>query len=191
MECALIKKALMDSLTDKEVKMKYFKDEKRNGCNRVSVLLMVVIMLSLCVQGAVVPVSTQTLELKPGWTLVTLMKPLDSKPVNLQKLLELKLVRYDVDCGAYVFCDRSEDVKAGVGYWVFSQKKQTIELALDVDSAVVQPTVTKGWNLVGMTDGASWPDSAVVIWGWQDGSFKPIEKKDLKVGNAYWAFFND
>ncbi|MBR4370674.1 MAG: hypothetical protein IKS92_06470, partial [Victivallales bacterium] len=93
--------------------MKYFKDEKRNGCNRVSVLLMVVIMLSLCVQGAVVPVSTQTLELKPGWNLVTLMKPLDSKPVNLQKLLELKLVRYDVDCGAYVFCDRSEDVKAG------------------------------------------------------------------------------
>ena len=183
---------MFDYIRDnKETRMRCFTDEKRNNSNRMAVLMVAVMLLSVCVQAAVVPSSKQTLELKPGWNLVTLMKPLDSKPVNLQKLLELKLVRYDVDCGAYVFCDRSEDVKAGVGYWVFSQKKQTIELALDVDSAVMQPTVTKGWNLVGMTDGASWPDSAVAIWGWQDGSFKPIEKKDLKVGNAYWAFFND
>jgi hypothetical protein len=59
-------------------------------------------------------------------------------------------------------------------------------LALDTTQAAVEPSLEKGWNLVGMTDGASWADSATAIWGWQDGSFKLLEKKDLKAGIAYW-----
>ena len=182
---------LMDSLKDKEVRMKCFKDEKRKGCNRVSVLLMAVIMLSVCVQAAVVPSSKQTLELKAGWNLVTLTKPLDSMSSNVQKFLALRPVRYDVGYGTYVFCERGEDVKAGVGYWVFSREKKTVELALDTTQTASEPSLKKGWNLVGMTDGASWPDSATAIWGWENGNFKLLEKKDLKAGNAYWAFFND
>ena len=169
--------------------MRCFTDEKRNNGSRKAVLLIAVILLAVCAQGAVVPVSTQTLELKPGWNLVTLMKPLDSMSGNVQIFLAMNPVRYDIGVRAYVFCNHSEDVKAGVGYWVFSQEKKTVELALEDNSAVVQPTVTKGWNLVGMTDGALWPDSAAAIWGWQDGSFKLLDKKDLKVGNAYWALF--
>ena len=112
-------------------------------------------------------------------------------PGNVQKFLSLKPVRFNVGFWAYVFCERAEDVKAGVGYWVFSHEKQTVELALDVNQTVVQPSVEKGWNLVGMTDGSAWADSATAIWGWVNGSFKLLEKKDLKVGNAYWALFND
>ena len=180
----------MDSLNDKEVRMKCFKDEKRKGCNRVSVLLMAVIMLSECVQAAVVPSSKQTLELKAGWNLVTLTKPLDSMSSNVQKFLALRPVRYDVGYGTYVFCERGEDVKAGVGYWVFSREKKTVELALDTTQTASEPSLKKGWNLVGMTDGASWPNSAVVIWAWKNGRFVQVNKTELQVGCAYWAYFN-
>ena len=166
--------------------MRCFTDEKRNNGSRMAVLLAAVMLLSVCVQAAVVPSSKQTLELKAGWNLVTLTKPLDSMSSNVQKFLSLRPVRYDVDSGAYVFCNRLEDMKAGVGYWVFSREKKTVELALDTTQAAVEPSLEKGWNLVGMTDGAAWADSATAIWGWQDGSFKLFEKKDLKAGIAYW-----
>ena len=167
-------------------------DEKRNGCANVRVWVMVAMLLSISTMGAVVPVSTQTLELKPGWNLVTLTRPLDSMSGNVQTFLDMNPVRYDIGVRAYVFCDRSEDVKAGVGYWVFSHDKKTVELALDVDSAVVQPTLTKGWNLVGMTDGASWVKLDVPIWTWKNGCFVPVvDKSKLQVGNAYWIYINE
>ena len=77
-------------------------------------------------------------------------------------------------------------MKAGVGYWVFSREKKTVELALDTTQTAAEPSLKKGWNLVGMTDGAAWVNSVTTIWGWQDGSFKLLEKKDLKAGFAYW-----
>ena len=100
-------------------------------------------------------------------------------PEGVERLEDLK-----ARLGAFL-----EDMKAGVGYWVFSREKKTVELALDTTQAAVEPSLEKGWNLVGMTDGASWADSATAIWGWQDGSFKLLEKKDLKAGIAYWALF--
>ena len=118
--------------------------------------------------------------------MVTLTKPLDSMPNNIQKFLELRPVRYDADYRTYVFCVQGEDVKAGVGYWVFSREKKTVELALDTTQTAAEPSLKKGWNLVGMTDGAAWVNSVTTIWGWQDGSFKLFEKKDLKAGIAYW-----
>ena len=154
----------------------------------MAVLLAAVMLLSVCVQAAVVPSSKQTLELKAGWNLVTLTKPLDSMSSNVQKFLSLRPVRYDVDSGAYVFCNRLEDMKAGVGYWVFSRGAQTIELALDVNAAVDQPVLKKGWNLIGMTDGASWPNSGMVSWAWESGRFKQVDVKDLQTGQAYWAW---
>ena len=172
--------------------MRCVTDEKKNNDSRMGVLLAAVMLLAVSVQGAVVPVSTQTLELKPGWNLVTLLKPLDSKPVNAQKLLALKVMCYDVKAGAYVSCDRLEDVKAGVGYWVFSQEKQTIELALDVNSAAAEPSLEKGWNLVGMTEGASWVKLDVPIWAWENGCFvQVVDKLKLQVGNAYWIYMNE
>ena len=169
------------------MQIQYFIDEKRRGYNKVAILLVAVLLMTFCVQAAVVPSSKQTLELKSGWNLVTLMKPLDSMSGNIQNFLSLMPMRYDIGCGAYVFCERAEDVKAGVGYWVFSRGKKTVELALDTMQMAVQPSVEKGWNLVGMTDVAAWADSAMSIWGWPNGSFKLFKKKDLKIGDAYWV----
>ena len=168
--------------------MKCLEDEKRSGLNRVSVLMIVVMLLSVCVQAAVVPSSKQTLELKAGWNLVTLTRPLDSMSSNVQKFLSLKPICYDVDSRAYAFCEGVEDLKAGIGYWVFSRTSQTVELVLDSDQMTVQPTLKSGWNMVGMTDGATWVESATAIWEWEDGCFKFLEKKDLKAGKAYWIF---
>ena len=171
--------------------MNCLENEKRSGWNRVSVLMMAVMLLSVCMQAAVVPSSKQTLELKAGWNLVTLTRPLDSMSNNIQKFLSLKPIRYDIDRGAYVFSERAEDVKAGIGYWVYSREKKTVELVLDTTQTAAQPSLEKGWNLVGMTDGATWADSAMAIWGWEDGYFKLLDKNNLKNGNAYWALFNE
>ena len=170
-----------------EVKMKCLEDEKRSRYSSVAILWMAVMLLSVCMQAAVVPSSKQTLELKPGWNLVTLTRPLDSMANNVQKFLSLKPIRYDIDRGAYVFSERAEDVKAGIGYWVYSREKKTVELALDTTQTAAEPSLGKGWNLVGMMEGAAWADSATAIWGWDDGSFKLLEKKDLKAGIAYWV----
>ena len=166
-------------------------DEKRNGCGNVRVWVMVAMLLSISAMGAVVPVSTQTLVLKPGWNLVALTRPLESMQSNLDKFLSLKPFAFDNASGSYMHCVKAENLKPGDGYWVFCPNAQTVELALDVKQAVAQPTLRKGWNLVGMTDGASWPDSAVVIWGWKDGRFVQVSKSELQAGKGYWAFFND
>ena len=174
------------------MKMKCLEEEKRSGCNSVWGLVVAVMLLSVCVQAAVVPSSKQTLELKPGWNLVTLIKPLDSMPGNMQKFLSLRPIRFDIRNGAYVFCERAEDVKAGIGYWVFSRENKTVELALDTTQTATMPSLEKGWNLIGLTDDMSWPDLAKAIWSWRNGSFKlVVEKEDLKAGIAYWVFFND
>ena len=171
--------------------MNCLENEKRSGWKHVSVLMMAIMLLSVCVQAAVVPSSKQTLELKAGWNLVTLTRPLDSMSSNVQKFLSLKPICYDVDSRAYVFCEGAEDLKAGIGYWVYSREKKTVELVLDTTQTAAQPSLEKGWNLVGMTDGATWADSAMAIWGWEDGYFKLLDKNNLKNGNAYWALFNE
>ena len=168
--------------------MKYLEDEKRSRYSSVAVLWLAVMLLSVCVQAAVVPSSKQTLDLKPGWNLVTLTRPLDSMSSNVQKFLSIKPMYFDINNSTYVFCERTEDVKAGIGYWVFSREKKTVELALDDTPMAVQPSVEKGWNLVGMVEGASWPDLADVIWMWRNGCFKLVVKRDLHAGHAYWAW---
>ena len=148
--------------------------------------------LILCITSfsAVVPVSKQTLELKPGWNLVTLIRPLESLPGNVNKFLSLNPIGFDGQCNTYMICNGAEDFKAGAAYWIFSFKSQTVELALDTTQTDVQPAVKAGWNLVGMTAGASWPNSAVVIWAWKDGRFVQVDKTAVQIGYAYWAYFN-
>ena len=148
--------------------------------------------LLLCITSfsAVVPVSTLTLQLNPGWNLVTLTRPLESMQSNVNKFLALRPFAFDAKNQTYVFCARAENLKPGVGYWIYSDKSQTVELALDTTQTVGQPTLKAGWNLVGMTDGASWPNSAVVIWAWKNGRFVQVNKTELQVGCAYWAYFN-
>ena len=154
--------------------------------NMTFMLALTMVMVSISAPAAVVPESVQTVKLRAGWNLVTLTKPLESMPSNVSKFLKLNPIRIDDNMRSYVVCT-PEDIKAGIGYWVFSETKQTLELALDVTNTSFQPTLKQGWNLVGMTEGATWSSVASDIWAWQNGCFKRIEKKDLQTGLAYWA----
>ena len=111
----LVISGLIDILKKMEVKMKCLEEEKRKECNSVWGLVVAIMLLSVCVQAAVVPSSKQTLELKPGWNLVTLAKPLDAMPGNVQKFLSLKPVFFDFRTFSFVFCNRAEDLKTGIG----------------------------------------------------------------------------
>ena len=133
-------------------------------------LFVLGVFLCMTSFSAVVPVSTLTLQLKSGWNLVTLTRPLETMQSNVNKFLSLKPLSCDRKSSAYVFCNHAEDLKPGVGYWIFSSKSQMVELALDPTQTAVQPTLKSGWNLVGMIDGATWPQSAVVIWGWKESA---------------------
>ena len=173
--------------------MRYFKDEKRNGSYIWSVFVMAVMMLSISATGAVVPSTEaeQRLQLKPGWNLVTLTRPLDSMSGNIDLFLKLKPIEFDVKSNTYKFCSRPEDIKVGVGYWIFCKESKKESFSLDNTQTVVQPTLKAGWNLVGMTDGATWPQSAEVIWEWKNGRFVVVkDTKLLEKGKGYWAFIN-
>ena len=133
----------------------------------------------------------QTLELHPGWNLVTLTKPLMDRQDGLQKFLWLKPMMYDAENLSFVVCGNADAVKVGVGYWVFSRRKQTIELAQDVEQSVSQSTLQVGWNLVGLLEESTWPSlDGIDIWTWANGRFKHIDKKDLQIGQTYWVIRN-
>ncbi len=140
--------------------------------------------------SAVVPISKQTLQLRPGWNLVTLIHPLESMQSNVNKFLSLKPMAYDADRRCYVACNRAEDIKAGDGYWIFSNNSQAVELALDSKQTAGQMALKAGWNLVGVMDKASWANSAVHIWAWKNGHFAQVTEKELQAGNAYWIYMN-
>ena len=141
---------------------------------------------SLTLKG--LPQPTQILELRPGWNMVTVVKTLASKPDGVHKFLELKPIMQDIEHHAFVICGKEADVKAGVGYWVFSRQSQTVELVQDKEQAVQQPQLQSGWNFVGMTEDSDWMSSAIVIWGWRNGRFVQVEKEDLQIGCAYWIY---
>ena len=94
----------------------------------------------------------------------------------------------DVEHHVFVMCGKEADVKAGVGYWVFSRQSQTLELVQDKEQSVQKTEWQSGWNFVGMTEDASWIETATSIWTWRNGRFVPVEKEDLQVGKAYWIY---
>ncbi len=149
--------------------------------------ILLVMLLVFCTDAAVEPSSTQTLDLEFGWNLVTLKRPLLSKHGNYEAFLALKPLVFNNKLHTYVICRKADDVKAGIGYWIFCTQPKTVTLMHDVTQAEFQPVLQEGWNLVGMFDGATWPESAKAIWAWEDARFKPITKAELKVGQAYWV----
>ena len=82
-------------------------------------------------------------------------------------------------------------LKPGCGYWVFSRKKETLELVQDatqIDVVVEPPTLVTGWNLVGYEEGWPWPETASEIWDWDvNAGFVEVKKDALVTGSAYFV----
>ena len=142
---------------------------------------------ALSVFGAVVPSSSQKLELKQGWNLVTLTRPIVN--ASAEYFLSLQPMTLDIDTKCYVRCTSKDDLKVGVGYWIFSQTDQPPkELVHDQTQTSYETAVpTDGWNLIGVADNPTWMNQVTVIWRWLDGKFQTITKEELTTGEAYWV----
>ena len=153
-------------------------------------LLMLGLLASLSAFAAVDPVSSQKLELKPGWNLVTLTRPIVAESVTL--FLSLKPLMLDAWNKCYVRCTSKDDIKIGVGYWIFSRTEQPpIDLVHEQTQTSYETAgLTNGWNLVGMANNSTWMSQADEIWQWLDGMFQTIAKEELPTGGAYWVNVN-
>ena len=135
------------------------------------------------------PFSRQILTLNSGWNMVTLTKPLKNRLESVQKFLALRPIAFDAEGSSMIVCHDASSIKIGIGYWVYSKVSQSVELVQDTEMPVSQIELKPGWNFVGMTEDASWADSAAAIWSWQNGRFIPINNiEDLQVGQAYWIY---
>ena len=142
---------------------------------------------ALSVFGAVVPGSSQKLELKPGWNLVTLTRPIVN--ASAEYFLSLRPMTLDIDTKCYVRCTSKDDLKVGVGYWIFSRTEQPPkDLVHDQTQTSYETAVPiGGWNLIGVAGNSTWMNQVTVIWQWLDGKFQTITKAELTTGEAYWV----
>lgn len=154
-------------------------------------LTLALLFISIVAFAAPQPISTQIIELKPGWNLVTITRPLDDAYKNIERFLDLHPFMLDKEHKAYVRCLEKNDVKVGVGYWVFSKTATTVELTQDVTQTTWDTAdVSQSWNLIGQAETSAWKDKVSSIYKWEDGRFQSISSSELKVGSAYWTFLD-
>ena len=150
-------------------------------------ILVLFLLASSAIFAAVDPISSQRLELKPGWNLVTLTRPITSE--SAERFLALQPMKLDADNKCYVRCTSEDDIKVGVGYWIFSKTAQPpIYLVHDQSQTTwVTATLTQGWNLIGVANNSNWMIQATDIWQWLNDKFQRISKEELTIGEAYWV----
>ena len=150
-------------------------------------LAVVLFAGSVLLQAAVVPKSTQTVELKPGWNMVTLEHPIVDD-MEAKSFLALQPMTLDAETKSYVRCTSLADLKIGVGYWVFSANGQEIQLTKDQSQTTWETATLKpGWNLLGVADNSDWQSQAAAVWQWLNGQFQKIPKTAVKTGEGYWV----
>lgn len=121
--------------------------------------ILPILFLLLCVaaSAAVKPIGSQTIDLKPGWNLVTLERPVIA--ADAERFIALKPITLDAAQKGYVFCSDKDKFKIGTGYWIFSKTAQTIELTREQSQTTWETTgLNNGWNLVGVADNSTWMD---------------------------------
>ncbi|MBQ6472840.1 MAG: hypothetical protein IJJ33_12720 [Victivallales bacterium] len=150
-------------------------------------ILVFLTLACLSAFAAVDPISVQKLELRPGWNLVTLTRSLTAE--SALHFLKLHPMTLDVTGMCYVQCTGKDDLKVGVGYWVFSRTpQQTIELVHDLAQTSYETAdLTAGWNLIGVAETSTWQTLATKIWQWVNGHYQSASQEELAAGKAYWV----
>lgn len=154
----------------------------------------VLLFLSVIAYAAVEPKASQKLQLKIGWNLVTIVKPLADANQNIEKFLALYPYTIDTATNSYVRCTTKDDIKVGIGYWIYVSdlSQTTSELVLDVtQNSWITTDATASWNLLGYAEKSSWQSKIPQIWQWQDGRFQLINSSELPYGYACWGYLPD
>ena len=154
-------------------------------------LILSLLLISIVAFAAPQPISTQVIELKPGWNLVTITRPLDDANKNIERFLDLHPFMLNKEQKTYVQCLEKDDVKVGVGYWVFAKTAISIELTQDITRTSWDTAdVSQSWDLIGQTEKSTWKDKVSSIYKWEDGRFQSVASSEVKVGLAYWTFLD-
>ena len=157
--------------------------------SRKNWIVLAVVLFAVCtlLQAAVVPQAPQTLELKPGWNLVTLEHPIVDD-IEAKSFLALQPMTLDAVAKSYVRCTSLADLKIGAGYWVFAVNEQEIQLTKDQSQTSWETAALKSdWNLLGVADNSDWQGQAAAIWQWLNGHFQKISITELTSGEGYWV----
>lgn len=131
-------------------------------------------LMGLSAFAGVHPLSGQMLDIVPGWSLVTLTRPIVAS--DIPKFLALHPMKLDPVQHSYIQCTKAEDITVGVGYWVFVKKEKILGLTHDLKQIEWETVeMTDGWNLVGVTDDSILINEGVdVIWQWQNGNSQSV-----------------
>jgi len=123
------------------------------------------------------------LTLEPGWNLVSLVRPVTAGSIG--QLLAASPLR--MQAGA-VRCTTVDDIKLGIGYWVFTKDRKRIELMPDLSQTAGKDiALAKGWNLVGTSrEVPEWLPMAKKMYIWEAGLYLLINKPVPGLG--MWVY---
>lgn len=154
-----------------------------------TVVVLALLSLAISAFAAVRPVSRQVLELKPGWNLVTIAKPLvDDSSKSIEHFLELSPFVLNPSSKCLVQCLDKADIKVGAGFYIFSRSAKSVEIVFDATQTSWDAVeAVPGWNLLGIIPDSTWQGEATQCWQWLDGCFQDIATAQLEAGNAYWG----
>jgi len=128
-----------------------------------------------------------TIELSPGWNLVSV--PFDVARTAFGDAIEDDVLGWDD--GDYV---ATQDLQAGLGYWVRAPAAATVVLSgtNQLDTTV---TAAKGWQLVGTvlksdgSVGVTVGSSAQIMWAWDASAqtYAAVAANSYVIGQGYWV----
>ena len=122
----------------------------------------------------------QTLELRKGWNLTTLIITPDEESVNLLKNMSPLWFWYNSRF------TQLDNPMPGQGFWMYAHHDTTLTLTGD---KAYPATMRLGWNLIGAVEDIQTEDLSgnLNVWGYDQRSYVRITD-GLAQGNAYWIF---
>ncbi|MBR5078987.1 MAG: hypothetical protein IKX30_09600 [Victivallales bacterium] len=129
-----------------------------------------------------------TLELKPGWNLLSL----PFKPESYTERILLGQTMFGLENGSYI---HTNNLEAGKAYWLYyrSPKNGYLDLFPSQTRSEAVIPLERGWNMVGPTDTDRHLEPGYTVWCWTNGRFTQVLEDaeggyTLKAGVGYWVY---
>ena len=145
------------------------------------------LVATLALSGAVVPKSSQTLDLSSGWNAIVL----EGTPLFRGDFLKLHPFAYDAAANGYVQCDEETVLLRGTAVWIYCETvpDSPVKIALKTASTeTAEPVPEKdGWAFLGAaSDLPSWSQGAAILFQWSfEKGFNRVAAP--QAGHGYWV----
>ncbi|MGA1842268.1 MAG: hypothetical protein ACMUIU_16735 [bacterium] len=131
------------------------------------------------------------MSLPAGWSMISL--PVMPNNVTVSSVFPEAVVLYGYKRGSgYIRIKKDEDLKIGIGYWIFLDEEKTYSLTGQFITGYELLIPDDGWYMIG---GCTYPSQAisdkgtiVVIYGYDQGiGYKRItDQERLRAGAGFW-----